>query len=58
MSDRYPTLITLAAGTGIRQGEAIGLAVDRVDFLRRQLTVDRQLVTLPGRPPHLAAPKT
>jgi integrase len=32
--------------------------VDRIDFLRRQLTVDRQLVTSPGRPPYLAAPKT
>ncbi|SDY50811.1 Site-specific recombinase XerD [Modestobacter sp. DSM 44400] len=58
MPARYRALITLAAGTGIRQGEALGLSIDRVDFLRRTLTVDRQLVTLPGRPPYLAAPKT
>jgi integrase len=58
MPDRHRALITLAAGTGIRQGEALGLSIDRVDFLRRALTVDRQLVTLPGRPPYLAAPKT
>jgi integrase len=53
MPGRYRALITLAAGTGLRQSEAFGLGLDRVDFLRRQLTVDRQLITLPGRPRHL-----
>jgi hypothetical protein len=57
MPDRYRALVTLAAGTGLRQGEAFGLGVDRIDFLRRQLTLDRQLITLPGRPPYLAAPQ-
>ncbi|PWW24886.1 site-specific recombinase XerD [Geodermatophilus normandii] len=56
--ERYRALVTLAAGTGLRQGEALGLTVDRIDFLRRQLTVDRQLVTMPDRPPYLAPPKT
>ena len=56
--DRYRALITLAAGTGLRQGEAFGLTVDRVDFLRRQLRIDRQLVTMPDRAPYLAPPKT
>jgi integrase len=56
--DRYRALVILAAGTGLRQGEAFGLTVDRVDFLRRQLTVDRQLVTMPDRAPYLAPPKT
>lgn len=55
---RYGALIVLAAGTGLRQGEALGLTVDRVDFLRRTLTVDRQLVLMPGGPPYLAPPKT
>jgi integrase len=58
MPDRYRALVTLAAGTGLRQGEVFGLTVDRVDFLRRQLTVDRQLVTMPDRAPYLAPPKT
>lgn len=58
IADRYRALIILAAGTGIRQGEAFGLTVDRVDFLRRTLTVDRQLVTMPKRAPYLAPPKT
>jgi integrase len=56
MPDRYRALVILGAGTGLRQGEAFGLTVDRIDFLRRVLTVDRQLVLLPE--PHLAAPKT
>ncbi|WP_211355142.1 site-specific integrase [Blastococcus colisei] len=56
--DRYRALVTLAAGTGLRQGEAFGLTVDRIDFLRRQLTVDRQLITMPDRAPYLAPPKT
>lgn len=37
VADRYRALVTLAAGTGLRQGEAFGLTVDRIDFLRRQL---------------------
>jgi hypothetical protein len=37
--------LTLGLGAGVRQSEATGLTVDRVDFLRRQLTVDRQLVS-------------
>ncbi|WP_307824937.1 tyrosine-type recombinase/integrase [Geodermatophilus bullaregiensis] len=32
-SERYRALVTLAAGTGLRQGEALGLTVDRIDFL-------------------------
>jgi len=56
--ERYRALVVLAAGTGLRQGEAFGLSIDRVDFLRRTLTVDRQLVLLPGRAPFHAPPKT
>lgn len=55
---RYRAVILAAAGTGLRQGELLGLVRDRVDFLRRTLTVDAQLVLLPGGPPYLAPPKT
>ncbi len=55
---RYRALVVLGAGTGLRQGEALGLTLDRVDFLRRRLTVDRQLVLLPGAGPELGPPKT
>lgn len=56
--DRYRALVTFAAGTGLRQGECLGITVDRVDFLRRLVTVDRQLVLLPGAAPTFAPPKT
>jgi len=53
MPERYRALVILGAGTGLRQGEALGLTVDRVNFLRRTLTVDRQLVQVAGsRPAH------
>jgi integrase len=58
MPERYQALVVLAAGTGLRQGEAFGLEVGGVDFLRRTLEVRQQLVTMPGKPPYLAPPKT
>lgn len=58
MPDRYRVAVVLAATTGLRQGEILGLAVDRIDFLRRQVRVDRQLVTIQGQEPFLAPPKT
>ena len=57
MPEHLRALVTLAAGTGMRQGECFGLTVDRLDFLRRTVTVDRQLVTVPRRT-YLAPPKT
>lgn len=41
----FAVAIVLGARCGLRHGEAAGLTLDRVDFLRRELTVDRQLVT-------------
>jgi hypothetical protein len=38
---RYRALVVASAGLGLRQGEACALTVDRVDFLRRKVTVDR-----------------
>jgi len=58
MPPRYRALVVLAAGTGLRQGEAFGLEVRHVDFLRRTLQVEQQLVTLPGAPPQVSPPKT
>jgi len=55
---RYKALVVLAAGTGMRQGECFGLTLDRVDFLRRAVRVDQQLVLLPRKDPFLAPPKT
>ena len=58
MPDRYRILGTLAAGAGLRSGEALGLTVDRVNFLRRELRVDRQLITPAKGDPEFGPPKT
>lgn len=48
---KYRALIVFAAGTGLRISECCGLTVDRVDFLRKRVRVDRQLVdTIDGQP--------
>ena len=36
----------------------LGLTLDRLDFLRRVVHVNRQLVAVTGRPSFLTAPKT
>jgi integrase len=51
-------LVVRVAGTGFRQGEAFGLTATHVDFLRRTVRVDQQLVSLQGTAPYLAPPKT
>jgi len=58
MPERYRALVVLAAGTGLRHGECLGLEVGAVDFLRRTLRADQQLVTMPGQAPYLGPPKT
>jgi integrase len=58
MPARYRALVVLAAGTGPRQGEAFAVEVGAIDWLRRTLRVDRQLVLLPGGEPYIAPPKT
>lgn len=47
----WQSLVVLGAGAGLRQGEALGVTRDRIDFLRRQLRVDPQLMNLPTRRP-------
>lgn len=44
--ERYRALIVLGAGTGVRISEALGLTTDRVDWLRRTVRIDRQLLRL------------
>jgi integrase len=56
--DHVRAAVLVAAGTGMRQGELFGLTVDRIDFLRRELRVDRQLWTPKRGPAVLAPPKT
>jgi integrase len=49
MPDELKAMVTFTAGTGMRQGEVFGLTLDRIDFLSREVRVDRQLATRPGR---------
>jgi integrase len=58
MSPRYRPLIVFAAGMGFRQGECLGLTVDRVDFRRRLARVDRQLIAARGGVPQFGPPKS
>ena len=50
--------VPLGLGAGLRQSEATGLSVDRVQFLRRTLRIDRQLVTNNSAKPELGPTKT
>ncbi|MGQ0804185.1 MAG: tyrosine-type recombinase/integrase [Actinomycetota bacterium] len=62
LSDAAPpwfrVAVTLGAAAGLRQGETAGLGVDRVDFLGRSLTVDRQLLSPATGDPTFGPPKT
>jgi integrase len=58
MAPQWKALVVLGAGAGLRQGEALGVTRDRIDFLRRQLRVDRQLMNLPHQAPELVPVKT
>jgi integrase len=42
VTPRYRALVVLLAGSGLRIGEALGLNVSDVDFLRRTVKVERQ----------------
>ena len=55
---RWAVMIETAASTGLRSGELRGLRVDRIDFLRKTLRVDAQIVEEIGKPPYLDDVKT
>jgi integrase len=46
---RYGAMVLLAGGTGLRFGEAAGLTVDRLQWLKRSLIVSQTLVEVKGR---------
>jgi integrase len=56
--DDLEALVVFGAGTGLRSGEMLGLPVEAVDFLRREVRVEQQLVYIPGSGVFLAPPKT
>lgn len=57
MPNRYSLLVLLGAGAGLRQGEAFGLALDRIDPATGMITIDQQVIVV-DRCPVLAPPKT
>lgn len=60
MTPHYKAIVATIATLGLRPGEAIGLTVERVNFLKREVVVDRQLVTraVGSQGPTLGPPKT
>lgn len=58
MPKRHRALIDLGAMVGLRQGEAFGLEVGHVDFLRRTVRIEQQVLYHVGGKPYLGPPKT
>jgi integrase len=54
VTPRYRALVVMLAGSGLRIGEALGLNVSDVDFLRRTVKVERQRL----RSGRIGPPKT
>jgi integrase len=49
LPERYAVVVSIGAGLGLRQGEIFGLAIDDVDFLRREVHVTRQVSIVGSR---------
>ena len=58
MPERYRAMVTLSAGTGMRQGEVFGLTRDRIRLEQKEVRVDQQIRRLAGEKPILAPTKT
>ncbi|HZE38213.1 MAG TPA: site-specific integrase [Stackebrandtia sp.] len=58
LTARHAAVPYVGAGCGLRAGEIFGLELDSIDFLRREIDVSQQLVSVTGRSPYLAPPKT
>ncbi|MFG2971207.1 hypothetical protein ACGFZS_48875 [Streptomyces sp. NPDC048288] len=43
LPDRYRLLLVIGAGLGLRQGEALGLALEDIDFAKEAVHVRRQV---------------
>jgi integrase len=54
----FRAAVLVGAGIGLRSGETLGLTLDRVDWLRREVRIDRQMVTPPRGAPEFGPPKT
>lgn len=54
----YRAVAVVAAGTGLRSGECLGLTIGAIDFGGEIVRVERQLVGPNHAPPYLGPPKT
>jgi integrase len=55
--DWFAVALTVGLGAGLRQSEATGLTLDRIDLLRRELTVDCQLTGVSPRSVSASTPR-
>lgn len=58
MPDRWRAMVYIGAGCGLRSGEVMGLERKHIDFMRREIHVEQQLIVYSGRKPHLTPPKS
>ena len=58
MPDRYRALFWLQATTGMRTGEVTGITLRQINFLRRSVRVDQQLIDVRDGAPVFGKPKT
>lgn len=58
IAPQWMAAVAIGASLGMRTGEVLGLTVDRIDFLRRSVRVDRQCQRLANQAPKLIPLKT
>ena len=56
--DVYSAAILAQAGLGLRQSELLGMTIDRIDFLRGTVRIDRQILRTGGSELKWGPPKT
>jgi integrase len=58
LKPRLAAIAMVTAGTGLRPGEVRGLELEHVDFLRRTVRVEQQIIWSKPHGVHIARPKT
>ncbi|MEN8233596.1 MAG: site-specific integrase [Actinomycetota bacterium] len=58
LPDRYGSLATVAAYTGLRWGELAGVQTRSIDRPHKRLNIRTSLIEASGQPPFLGSPKT
>jgi integrase len=58
LAERYRATAYVGAGCGLWNGEVLGLELNHVDFLRREIHVRQQLVVQSGGAPYIGPVKT